>query len=405
MRRFFLFAVAALSSSAMAQLVPLQQGTATFSQTFGGHNYYPPEAVDGKLKAAAFGQNNGWAIYDNGITANQAVAFETATDITTPHFEVKLYFNHDFYYNEHHLAGRFRISVTDSDRASFCDGLPASGNLNAVWTVVTPTASSFPTGMTGTLQGDGSYLMSGTIPKTGTYTLFFDRPISKITGIRVEVLEDPSLPNSGPGLASNGNLVLSEITLRAVGHQLAAFSIAPSGVVSGNVARGTITISKPAGPGGVTVPLSDDSAALNTPASLFIPEGEQVGQFDIGTTVTSVQIMRHVKAMLNGSVMTRNLIVLLPDITMVSASPKTLVGGSNSTGTVTANGTAGNGFVVDLTSSGPQLIVPSSVTFTYGQRTKSFTINTLPVTANVSRYITATRNGRTRTVTLLITKP
>lgn len=393
-----------LAGSATAQLVPLQQGTATFSQTF-GRNYFPAEAADGKLKAPAFGQDNGWAIYDNGNTTNQAIAFETATDITTPHFEVKLYFNHDYYYNDYHLAGRFRISVTDSDRATFCDGQPTGGNLGATWTVVNPTASSFPTGLTATLQGDGSYLLSGVRPHTGVYTLFFDRPIPKITGIRMEVLEDPSLPTNGPGFASNGNLVLSEITLRQVGHQLAAFTIAPSGVVSGNNARGTITISKPAGPGGVTVTLSDDSAALNTPANLFIPEGEQVGQFDIGTTVTSVEIMRHVKATLNGSVMTRNLIVLLPDITMVNASPKTLVGGTTSTGTVTANGTAGNGFIVDLTSSGPQLIVPSSVTFTYGQRTKSFTIDTLPVTSTVTRYITASRNGRTRTVTLTITKP
>jgi len=395
-RVFFLALLATISAYGTAQPVPLRQATATFSQTFNG-SFLAAEAIDGITATP-----NGWAIY-NGDTSAQTIAFETDSDVTTPHFEAKFQFKYDG--SDYHLAGRVRISVTDDDRTLFCDGLPTGGDVTANWTPVAPTAISLPTGMTGTVQPDGSLLLGGTIPHNATYTLFFDRPIAKITGVRVEMMEDPSLPTGGPGLATNGNLVLSEVSLKAVPYQLAAFSIAPSGVVSGNEATGTVTISKAAGPGGVTVNLSDDSAALITPTSVFVPEGQQAAQFQVGTTVTSVQIMRHVKATLNNSVMTRNLIVILPDITMVGAAPKTLVGGTTSTGTITANGTAGNGFIVDLTSSGPQLIVPPSVTFTYGQRTKTFTIETLPVTSTVLKYITATRNGRTRTVTLTITKP
>ncbi|MEQ1936496.1 MAG: hypothetical protein ABL962_21815, partial [Fimbriimonadaceae bacterium] len=153
------------------------------------------------------------------------------------------------------------------------------------------------------------------------------------------------------------------------------------------------------------VSLTPLSAVLSCPATVTIPEGQTGATFQISTTVTSVEIMRQVRAELNGLRMTRNLIVYLPDIITLNASPKTVVGGNNSTGTITANGTAGNGFDVNLSSSGPQVIVPAMVTFNYGARTKDFTITTLPVTSTYVRVITATRNGRTRTVTITVTRP
>ncbi len=183
------------------------------------------------------------------------------------------------------------------------------------------------------------------------------------------------------------------------------FTIMPSGVVAGNFATGSIILNAPAPVGGIDVILTDNSAALNTPPSLHIEEGQSSGTFQIGTTVTSVEIMRQVKATINKSVATRNLVVLLPDLTSVTANPKTVVGGNPSTGTLTANGLAGNGFVVNLSSSGPQIVVPGSVTFTYGQSTANFTINTMPVTGTQVKVITATRNGRSRTVTMTILKP
>ncbi|MEQ1932755.1 MAG: hypothetical protein ABL962_02585, partial [Fimbriimonadaceae bacterium] len=97
------------------QAVPLQQGTATFSQTF-GHNFYPAEAIDGILQTSSSSTFNGWAIF-SGSTSAQTFATETVSDITTPHVEIKLHFNHDRFFSCSHLIGRFRISVTDDDRA------------------------------------------------------------------------------------------------------------------------------------------------------------------------------------------------------------------------------------------------------------------------------------------------
>lgn len=201
----------------------------------------------------------------------------------------------------------------------------------------------------------------------------------------------------GSGLMNPNNFVFRGAA------QIKTFTIAPSGVVSGNSAVGTIVLTAPAPAGGLTITLTDNSAALDTPPSLLIPEGQNSGTFMVGALSSSVQIMRQVSARYGSQYMTRNLIILLPDITGLTISPKSVKGGTPSTGTITANGTVGNGFIVDLTSNGPQAQVPATTTFQYSHRNKAFTITTLPVTGTHVRIISASRNGRTRTSSVTIT--
>ena len=67
-----------------------------------------------------------------------------------------------------------------------------------------------------TKQADGSILASGKNPSPDTYTVTADTNLNGITGIRLEVLDDPQLPSHGPGRAYNGNFALSEFTVTAV---------------------------------------------------------------------------------------------------------------------------------------------------------------------------------------------
>jgi hypothetical protein len=61
---------------------------------------------------------------------------------------------------------------------------------------------------------DPSVLVGGIRPAVGTYDVVYSGAYSSVTGIRLEVLEDASLPFNGPGTQSiNGNFVLTEITL------------------------------------------------------------------------------------------------------------------------------------------------------------------------------------------------
>src|SRR5262249_43697398 len=64
-------------------------------------------------------------------------------------------------------------------------------------------------------QPDGSILSSFERPEKDTYTVVAHTDVPDITGIRLEVLPNESLPHWGPGRADNGNLHLSEFTVSA----------------------------------------------------------------------------------------------------------------------------------------------------------------------------------------------
>ena len=79
------------------------------------------------------------------------------------------------------------------------------------WTTLTPeTMASTGEAMLKWLD-DGSILVSGENPATDAYTLTIPNPPANITAIRLEALPDDSLPAKGPGRASNGNFVLTEV--------------------------------------------------------------------------------------------------------------------------------------------------------------------------------------------------
>jgi hypothetical protein len=62
-----------------------------------------------------------------------------------------------------------------------------------------------------TPKEDHSVLASGEDPTPETYTITAKTELRSVTAIRLELLNDPSLPADGPGRAPNGNFVLSEL--------------------------------------------------------------------------------------------------------------------------------------------------------------------------------------------------
>ena len=77
------------------------------------------------------------------------------------------------------------------------------------WLPIEPNKLESTLGNTFDIRADKSILLK---PKTGkdVYTIFTDDTLNGTTAIRLEILSDPSLPANGPGLAVNGNLVLTE---------------------------------------------------------------------------------------------------------------------------------------------------------------------------------------------------
>ncbi|QDT97123.1 PSD1 and planctomycete cytochrome C domain-containing protein [Gimesia aquarii] len=63
-------------------------------------------------------------------------------------------------------------------------------------------------------QPDASILSSGNAPEQETIVITANTSLSTITAVRLDLLNDDSLPHKGPGRAHNGNLHLNEFELR-----------------------------------------------------------------------------------------------------------------------------------------------------------------------------------------------
>jgi hypothetical protein len=83
------------------------------------------------------------------------------------------------------------------------------------WQVLEATEFRSAEGATLTKLADGSILSGGKRPERDTYTVVAHTALKGITGVRLEVLTDDSLPRKGPGRQDNGNLHLNELVVTA----------------------------------------------------------------------------------------------------------------------------------------------------------------------------------------------
>ena len=78
------------------------------------------------------------------------------------------------------------------------------------WVPLPPITAESASGATLTILPDHSILASGDAPKADTYTITVRAELASLKGLKIEALEDPSLPAKGPGRTPHGNFVLSE---------------------------------------------------------------------------------------------------------------------------------------------------------------------------------------------------
>jgi hypothetical protein len=87
--------------------------------------------------------------------------------------------------------------------------------LTTPWQILDPESFVSAGGANLTKQPDGSILSDKTRPEKDTYTIVASTAAEKVTGLRLEVLADDSLPMKGPGRQDNGNLHLNEVLVIA----------------------------------------------------------------------------------------------------------------------------------------------------------------------------------------------
>lgn len=187
-------------------------------------------------------------------------------------------------------------------------------------------------------------------------------------------------------------------------YQIQSLSFNPTSVIGGTSSTGTITITRSAPAGGITISLGvQQGGPASVPATVVIPAGQTSATFSVTTSPVSAAASSTVTASYQGSSKSASIVVNPPTLSGLSLTPGAVVGGNNSTGTVTLSGPAPSpGIVLSLSSNSSSAGVPTSVTVESGATSANFTVTTQGVATPTSASIAAANGGTTGAVTLKI---
>jgi uncharacterized protein (TIGR03437 family) len=179
--------------------------------------------------------------------------------------------------------------------------------------------------------------------------------------------------------ATSANTMNAGLTI----HQainIGGVSVNPTTVTGGSGSTGTVTLSAPAGPGGVSVSLASNNAAATVPASVLVAQGQTTANFAIGTSAVASNQTANITVTLGSSNGSASLTIQAPCVNGLTLNVSSLLGGSSTTGTVTLTGPApAGGSTITLVSGNGAIQVPTSVFVTAGQTSANFSVTTSAV--------------------------
>lgn len=168
----------------------------------------------------------------------------------------------------------------------------------------------------------------------------------------------------------------------------------------GDTYDGILTLSSPAPAGGVTIAVTDDTSAIETPSQVLVPAGQSTVKFPIKVNRITQPVQRTMSASYDGRKYTL-LVSLSGGLDEVVITPESVKGGSSASGVVKFTGGANFAREAFLSSSNPAVAtVPESVK---GGGDLSFNVQTNPVTSTQTVTITARVDHVTRADTLQVT--
>jgi hypothetical protein len=166
----------------------------------------------------------------------------------------------------------------------------------------------------------------------------------------------------------------------------------------------TVTLDRPAPPGGVVIDLSDTNPAASVPASLKIASTKTSGKFAVAVTPVLSKVSGAITATVGSSIATTFFAVVPISVASLALTPNPVVGGNPVAGTATLDCAASNDITVALSSTKPSIAQPAvpSLLLPAGTRTMNFQVNTSDVTLATTAKINATANGVTKSKKLAI---
>ncbi len=233
--------------------------------------------------------------------------------------------------------------------------------------------------------------------------IFFDITSGGSNG----TLPNGNASNAGPGwdtVTGWGPIVFVGLVNQFLGLQNpTSLTIAPTAVIGGVSATGTVNLNSPATGSGVIVALSSNNGAATVPSSVTVASGSTSANFSIATTAVGATTTATVSASANAVTVTNTLAVNPPALIGLTIAPSIVVAGIGSTGTVTLSGVApAGGWNVNLSSNSAYVTVPGSVTVQAGSATATFAIVTTQPPATFTCTITATDAVTNKTATITV---
>ena len=272
------------------------------------------------------------------------------------------------------------------------------------------TCSQAPTvtNMTGCFNADPRFTdVSPTYYKTQSrfnFALLSGSPaISSGTTVDAPLVDILGTPRSNPptiGAYEFGSVPTLPILL------VSSLACSPASLMPGSVSTCTATLTQAAPPGGATVTVASSTKALAVPATVLAPAGSSAATFSATAAADATPQTATISATLSGASQTSSISLVSLSVTTVSSlvcSPTTLTVGMTATCTVTVSQVAGaNSLTIVLSSDTGLLTLPASITVAGGSSSGTFTVAAGTILTNTTSSITATLNGASKSVSLIL---
>lgn len=298
-------------------------------------------------------------------------------------------------------------------------GASANGStVNATLTVLpVPALASLalnPATVTGGAYVTGTVTLTSPAPANGvTVSLSSDSasatPPASVTvyggntSSNFSIATQPVIAVTTASLSASYNGVTKTAALTINPAALSGLTVYPNPITGGNQANGTVLLTGPAPPAGITVSLASNNVAASVPASVTVTAGSSFAYFTVNTTPVAVTTTATLTATYSSTAKTAALTVAQPYVYGLSLAAYSVIGGTSTAGTITLTGpAAAGGFAVSLSSSNAAATVPATVTIPAGQSRADFTIATTAVSVQTQATLTASAGGRSVTATLTI---
>lgn len=261
---------------------------------------------------------------------------------------------------------------------------------------VAPTSVYGGQGLTGTAKLNGPAGKNGVTVSLsgGDASIGYPSTVSIAEGTTTATFPITSssvLVTTGETLAGTfGITKTAAFTLKPAGI-VASLAFAPSSTVGGRTVTGTIKLSGPSGPSGVTVTLSGGDSNITYPSTVFVPAGATTATFTASLGIVYSNTLEQITATISPSFARGTVTILATALASLTVAPTSVYGGQGLAGTAKLNGPAGkDGVSVTLSGGDASTGYPTTVIIPEGATTATFAITSSVVLVNTTETLTGT---------------